>query len=53
MLTDLIAALPVPWAHRLAGWLGVELDTLHDWLPGMCPCGAGYPTITATLERLA
>lgn len=52
MLTDALLALNETWAHRILRWLGIELATFHDWMPGMCPCGAESLTITATLEVL-
>lgn len=38
MLTILFALLSPDWAHRILGWLGIEIDHFHDWLTGLCPC---------------
>lgn len=40
MLTDLLLLLSPFAAHLLLRLLGIKAQTFHEWLEGLCPCGA-------------
>jgi hypothetical protein len=39
MLQHWLERLSPAAAHRLLGWLGIDVDAFHDWMEGYCTCG--------------
>ena len=40
LLTDLLLLLTPFLAHLLLRLLRVKADDFHEWIEGLCPCGA-------------
>ena len=40
MLTDLLLTMQPRWWHLAMRVLNIPQDFFHEWLEGLCPCGA-------------